>query len=160
LSYTYNKAPKDRELLKTIRGSIIKDIRRNGLTMEDFAHEIGLSEGTLENKLKPAMATSDITISEFIHIMDITADYSPLELIAKRYGFRLSKPDIKKEEAGDLAVAVTIKTLGMEELHGVLAKTVKEAIKDGVIDDGEKEQIKDIAYQFRKLAAELEESMK
>ena len=160
MSYTYNKAPKDRELLKAIRGVIVKDIRQNGLTMKDFAHEIGLSEGTLENKLKPAMATSDITISEFIHIMDITGNYYPLELIAKRYGFILSKPSVKKEEIDDLTVAVTIKTLGLEELHGLLAKTVKEAVKDGVLNNNEKEQIKDIAYQFRKLAAELEESMK
>jgi len=159
MNYTHNKAPKDRELLKTIRRSIIKDIRRNGLTMEDFAHEIGLSEGTLENKLKPAMATSDVTISEFIHIMDLTADYSPLEYIAKRYGFTLCRPKTEESKKAD-AMDLAIKTLDLEATHGDLAKEVKEAVKDGVIDEQEKRAIKEKAYELRKLAAELEESVK
>ncbi len=159
MSYTYNKAPKDRELLKTIRRSIVKDIRRNGFTMEDFAHEIGLSEGTLENKLKPAMATSDITLSEFIHIMDLTADYSPLEYITKRYGFTLCKPKIASQTANDPIINVVIHSLNLEEAQGDLAKAIKEAIKDGVLDEDEKKEIKDLAYELRKLAVSLEESV-
>ncbi|WP_201335142.1 MULTISPECIES: phage regulatory CII family protein [unclassified Nitratiruptor] len=127
--------------------------------MEDFAHEIGLSEGTLENKLKPA-SPYDLTLTEFIHIMDITAAYSPLEYIAKRYGYTLCKPETNPQKSDDPVIAVTLQAFSLEEVQGSLAKTIKEAIADGVLDEAEKSQINDIAHQLRKLAAELQESLK
>jgi len=159
MSYTYNKMQKLKDLCKSIRATITKDIRSNGLSLEDFANEIGLSAGTLENKLKPA-SPYDFTITEFIHILDITGDYAPLEFLAKRYDFRLCKPDTTKSECDNLILAVTLKTFDLEELQGNLAKTIKEAIQDGEIDESEKEEIKNLAYELRKLAAELEESLR
>ena len=160
VSYTYNKAPKNREVLKAIRASITKDIRSNGLSLEEFAHEIGLSEGTLENKLKPSMHTSDITLAEFLHIIDITGDYKALELIAKRYGFILAKSEVSKTEKTDLNTSVMLKTLSLESEQGRFAKVLKEALEDGVLDAVERKKMSDIAYTLRKLALEIEEELK
>ena len=160
MSYTYNKAPKNREILKAIRASITKDIRSNGLSLEEFAHEIGLSEGTLENKLKPSMHTSDITLAEFLHIIDITGDYKALELIAKRYGFVLAKAKTTQTKTDDIKTSVMLKTLNLESEHGKFAKVLQEALEDGVIDDDERNHMREVAYTLRKLALDLEETLK
>ena len=159
MSYTYNKMPKIQELCKLTRRAITKDIRRNGLSLEDFAHELGLSAGTLENKLKPA-SPYDLTITEFIHILDITADYELLEFLAKRYGFILCKPEDEKPKVENPATFVTINTLDLGSVFGELEKIVKEAIEDGVLDEEERNDIGEVAYQIRKLAKRLEESVK
>ena len=159
MSYTFNKMPKIHELCKLIKKVIVKDTRDNGFTREEFANEIGLSEGTLENKLKPA-SPYDLTLHEFIHILDLTGNYEPLEYIAKRYGFTLCRPDTEPQESNDPITIVMLKALGLEEVQGDLAHTVKDAIQDGEIDEDEKRAIKDVAHKLRKLAAELQESLK
>lgn len=156
VSYTYNKMAKLQELCKIIRGSIVKDVRRNGLSFADFAHEIGLSQGTLENKLKPA-SPHDVTVTELIHIMDITADYAPLEYIARRYGFILCKAEEERPSIENTTAFVTINTLDLGAVFGELERIVKEAIEDGEIDESESKEISDIAYEIRKLAKRLEE---
>lgn len=159
ISYTYNKMAKIQELCKIIRGSIVKDVRRNGLSFADFAHEIGLSQGTLENKLKPA-SPHDVTVTELIHIMDITADYAPLEYIARRYGFILCKAEEERSRIENTTAFVTINTLDLGAVFGELERIVKEAIEDGQIDERESKEISDIAYEIRKLAKKLEEIAK
>ncbi len=80
-SYTHNKRPKDTKLCQTIRRSINISRKLQSFTWDDAANELGLSGGTLDNKLKPAKHENDITLSEFIHILEITGDYEPLEYL-------------------------------------------------------------------------------
>ena len=159
MSYTYNKMPKVAEITKAFRRAVTKDIREHGLSWDDFAHQIGLSKGTLENKLKPA-SPYDLTITEAIHIIDITGDYAPLEEIARRYGFILCSPDGEHVADGDPVSIVTIGTLELGVVFGELEKKVKEAIEDGEIDESEADSIGQIVYDIRKLAKRLEDFAK
>ena len=161
MSYTYNKMPKVAEITKAFRRAITKDIREHGLTWDDFANQIGLSRGTLENKLKPA-SPYDLTLTEAIHIIDITGDYGPLEEIARRYGFILCGEDgaTRPRCDGDVVMSVTIGALDLGAVFGDLEKIVSEAVKDGQIDENEADAIEKVAYEIRKLAKQLEEIAK
>ncbi|NPA64467.1 MAG: hypothetical protein GXO16_05790 [Epsilonproteobacteria bacterium] len=156
--YQHNKAPKDRDLLKLIRKAIKKDCLRNGFDFEDFANELGLSAGTLDNKLKPSCDVNVLSLDEFIHILDITADYEPLEYIARRYGFRLCRPEGEIEKpTGDLLDYLTQKVFQIVDEMGKLAQKTREAVRDGELSDQERKEIVDLAFHLRKLAAELEQ---
>lgn len=75
----------DQGLLVTIQKSIINDVKRNNSTKEDFASEIGITKGTLENKWTFSNKINDFTIHELIQIMELTGDISPLEYIGHMF---------------------------------------------------------------------------
>ena len=159
MSYTYNKKQKDKELCKLISASITKDIRETGLDKEEFANSIGLSLGTLENKLKPS-SPNDFTITELIDIMDTTGDYRVLEYIAGLYGFVLSKATSEEKSFTDTITHIVISNFELEESLGDLAHTIKEAIKDEKIDEDEAKEIKKKTAEVRKKAVNIEEFLK
>ena len=85
--YGRNKRAKDHGLLVTINKSIIADCKRNNISKDDFAKEIGTTPGTLKNKITMTNATNDFTLAEYIHILEITGDYSSLKYICEMFGF-------------------------------------------------------------------------
>ncbi len=159
MSYTFNKKPKDKELCKLISASITKDIRENGLDKEEFANSIGLSLGTLENKLKPS-SPNDFTITELIDLMDTTGDYRVLEYIAGLYGFVLQKAKTERSRCEDTITHIVIGSLELESSLGDLASTIKDAIKDKKIDENEAKDIKQKTREVRKKAVNIEEFLK
>ncbi|MGB3750832.1 MAG: phage regulatory CII family protein, partial [Arcobacteraceae bacterium] len=94
-NYTDNKRPKDTNLCKTITKVLTKDRRENGYTKEEQAIELGLSVGTLANKLKPANTINDISISEFVHILELTGDYEPLKYLNTMFDLVAIEQEIK-----------------------------------------------------------------
>ncbi len=72
-------------LLVSIQKSILADIRRNNSTKAEFADEIGICEGTLINKWTNSCKVNDFTLHEFIHIVELTGDISPLEYICHMF---------------------------------------------------------------------------
>ncbi len=156
MEYKYNKAPKDKDLLKLIKRAITKDMRANGLTEDDFANEIGLSAGTLANKLKPSCDTNVLSLDEFIHILDITADYEPLEYIAKRYGFTLCRPDERGEQAEDPELVVIRSALDIGSHLGRLDELARKILEDGIVDEDEKRDYAQMLYELGKVVAQYE----
>jgi len=156
MSYTFNKAPKDKDLLKLIRRAITKDIRENGLTEDDFANEIGLSAGTLANKFKPSCDTNVLSLDEFIHILDITADYEPLEYIAKRYGFTLCRPDDRGEQAEDPELVVMRSALDIGSHLGRLDELARKILEDGIVDEDERRDYAQMLYELGKVVVQYE----
>ena len=156
MSYTFNKAPKDKDLLKLIRRAITKDIRANGLTLEEFANEIGLSAGTLDNKLKPSCETNVLNLDEFIHILDITADYEPLEYIAKRYGFTLCRPGERVEQVENPELVVMRSVLDIGSHLGRLDDLARKILEDGIVDEDEKRNYAQLLYELGKVVVQYE----
>lgn len=150
MSHTFNKQPKDPSFLKVMRKTINKDRKLNGFDMEEEANELGLSCGTLEQKLKPS-APLDFTVSETMHLFEMSGDFTPLEYIANKYGFNL----VEKK----LSIATVI------ELHALadnamienddVFRAVKVSMKDGIIDEEEKQRILQEIDEAQKANAEL-----
>lgn len=150
MSHTFNKEPKDSKFLKVMRSVINKDRKLNGFTLEEEANELGLTQGTLEQKLKPS-APLDFTVSEITHLMDLSGDYSPLEYLANKYDFNL----VKKECcAGTLARINALVDNAMMENQDVF-RVVKVAMEDGEISDDEKREILKEIEEAEKANAEL-----
>ncbi|MFY9088938.1 phage regulatory CII family protein [Arcobacter aquimarinus] len=145
----------DQGLLVTIQKSIIKDIKRNDSTKEDFASEIGITKGTLENKWTFSNKINDFTIHELIHIMELTGDTSPLEYIGHMFDMAVISTNTENvtsvEELNRLTDEAQIQS-------GESFATVKNASKDGVytaeeIEDMKKESLEAIEAEQRKLDA-------
>jgi len=126
--YIHNKQPKDINLLKILRRTISLDKKRNAFTTEDFANEIGLAPGTLDNKLKPS-SDIDMTISEFIHILSITGDTSALDYIASLFDKVLVCKLVAKANISDLNLLVDKANMENSDVF----RAVKDSISDGVI---------------------------
>ena len=127
--------------------------------IEWVAEKLGTTKGYLYAQLEPARTDKPLSVDRVMEITRLTGDMRIIEEMAKEFGYVLCKPgDLEKENADPMIVV--IKTLDLENANGDLAKVVKEAVKDGVLDEEEKKRIKERAYQLRKLAASLEESLR
>lgn len=135
--YTHNKAPKDSGLCKVIRRSINLDRKRQGFDWDDAAHELGMNGGTLENKLKPSMATSDMTVTELTHFMELSGDYAALEYLAKKFDMVLIPKKHESTKIADINVQVDLASMENNDVFRV----VKVAIADDKLTPDEKENI-------------------
>ncbi len=149
--YTHNKAPKDSQFCKILRRSINLDRKRQALEWDDIANELGLSGGTLDNKLKPAMPTSDITVSEFMHFLELSGDYAALEYIAKKFDFMLIPK--KDAEAKTSDINQLVDKANMENAD--VFRVVKMIISDNIITDDERDIILKEIDEAEKANAEL-----
>lgn len=131
--YTHNKAPKDVGLCKVIKRSINLDRKRQGFEWEDAAHELGLSGGTLENKLKPSMANNDMTVSELMHFFSISGDYAGLEYMANQFDLVLIRKKDAVASASDLNLLVDKANMENNDVFSV----IKRAIADGKLTEDE-----------------------
>ena len=145
----------DQGLLIKIQKSINADIKRNNSTKEEFATEIGMTKGTMENKWTFSCKTNDFTVHELIQIMELTGDMTPLEYICHMFDMSVTSNNISSnitaEELSKLADESAIE--GNEAFA-----TVKKAAADGKITLEEKENIKkelieSIEAKQRELAA-------
>ena len=151
--YTHNKRPKEQKLCTMIRRSITLNRKELGLSFEDVANELGLSEGTLSNKLKPAKAENDMTLSEFIHFMELTNDFSAFEYIAEMFDKVLVDKSLDKANVSDINLLVDIANMENSDVFRV----VKESIADKVITQEEQEAILKEIEEAQKANAQLKD---
>ena len=132
-----NKQPKDPKLCKMIRKCITINRKELGLEFEDVAHELGLHEGTLANKLKPSMDHSDMTITEFMHFLELTGDYMALEYMAGEFDMVLVPKEQEKSSINDINILVDVANIENADVFRV----VKKAMSDNELTEEEKEEI-------------------
>jgi len=141
---------------KVIKDFMDKEYKK----IEWVAEKLGTTKGYLYAQLEPNRTDKPLSVDRVIAITELTDDVRIIEAMAKKFGYTLCKPETSKKEFNDPIFTVVINSLSLEELQGDLAKSIKEAIKDGVIDKKEKKEIMDLAYELRKMAVKLEESLK
>jgi len=137
MSYTFNKSPKDRTLCRVIRKTITTQKKNIGLSFAEVAEELGMSNGTLENKLKPAKHDNDLSITEFVHFLELTGDYAALEHIANEFDLVLVPKKDTKSSMGDINLVADLANIENADVFRV----VKNAMQDGTISEDEKEEI-------------------
>ena len=147
--YVFNRQTKDPRFLAAFRKSFNKDRIQNGFTYEESSNEMGLSHGTLEQKLKPS-AENDITVTEWNHLLDLTGDFSTLEYFALKHGFEIKKLDINNSISSSSEVGVQADK-AMIEFNEAWAK-VKNSLLDNKFDRKEKnETLKEISEAIKEL---------
>lgn len=147
--YLFNKQSKDSRFLAIFKKAFNKDRLRNGFTVDEAAHEMGISHGTLEQKLKPS-AENDITVTEWNHHLELTADFSTLEYFAQKHGFELKKLDIYHTSKDDTQINKQADK-AMIEFNEAWAK-VKTSLLDHKLDRKEKnETLAEISEAIKEL---------
>ncbi len=147
------------DIYKTAQRVVRDYMSKHAKKIEWVASHLGTTKGYLYASLDPHQTHKPLSADRIIAITKLTEDPRIIEAMAKEVGYTICRPcDIEKVSAD--TTDVIMKTLDMEAAHGSLAKDVKEAVEDGILDQAEKRSIRDKAYQLRKLAAELEESLK
>ena len=147
--YVLNKQPKDPRFLASFRKAFNKDRKNSNFTPEESANEMGLSIGTLEQKLKPS-AENDITVTEWNHHLELTDDFSTLEYFAQKHGFELKKLDIYHTSKDDTQINKQADK-AMIEFNEAWAK-VKTSLLDHKLDRKEKnETLTEIAEAIKEL---------
>ena len=154
--YVHNKSPKDKKLCQLIRKTITINRKELGLEFEDVAFELGLNAGTLSNKLKPSMMHSDLTLTEFIHFLELTGSYEALQHIANEFGLTLVKNCDSKPIVSDINTLVDNLAVENSELFIV----AKNALNDNSISSDEKLQmmseLEDVIIAASELKSQLE----
>ena len=147
--YLHNKQSKDSRFLAIFKKAFNKDRLRNSFTIDEAAQEMGISHGTLEQKLKPS-AENDITVTEWNHHLELTADFSTLEYFAQKHGFELKKLDIYHTSKDDTQINKQADKT-MIEFNEAWAK-VKTSLLDHKLDRKEKnETLTEIAEAIKEL---------
>ena len=131
--HTHNKEPKDSKLCRLIRKTITINRKEIGLEFADVAFELGLQVGTLENKLKPSYANGDLTLTEFMHFLELTGDYEALRYIASKYDFTLVKNIQNRAECKDIHRLVDNLAIEGSEVF----RTSKKAMDNGYLSEDE-----------------------
>jgi transcriptional regulator with XRE-family HTH domain len=147
--YVFNKQTKDPRFLTCFKKAFNKDRLRNGFTLDEAANEMGISHGTLEQKLKPS-AENDITVTEWNHHLDLTGDFSTLEYFALKHGFELRKLNVDITVPTETIIN-TQADKAMIEFNEAWAK-VKKSLDDSKFDRKEKnETLREISEAIKEL---------
>lgn len=140
--YLSNKQSKDSRFLSLFKKAFHKDRLRNGFSLDEAAHELGMSSGTLEQKLKSS-SENDISVTEWNHHLEITGDFSTLEYFAFKHGFELKKLDVNTQKITAIQVLDDADN-AMQESNEAWGK-IKSSLKDKKLDKKEKlESLKEI----------------
>lgn len=140
--YLSNKQSKDSRFLSLFKKAFHKDRLRNGFSLDEAAHELGMSSGTLEQKLKPS-SENDISVTEWNHHLELTGDFSTLEYFAFKHGFELKKLDVNTQKITAIQVLDDADN-AMQESNEAWGK-IKSSLKDKKLDKKEKlESLKEI----------------
>lgn len=140
--YLSSKQSKDSRFLSLFKKAFHKDRLRNGFSLDEAAHELGMSSGTLEQKLKPS-SENDISVTEWNHHLELTGDFSTLEYFAFKHGFELKKLDVNTQKITAIQVLDDADN-AMQESNEAWGK-IKSSLKDKKLDKKEKlESLKEI----------------
>lgn len=103
---------------------------------ESLSPRLGMSPAVLRSKVNPNTTTHRLALDEADQIMGLTENYAILQALAANHGFGLHRLDA---EQGSGSVLATM--LGLNVCEGEFARTLHDALADGVISDREMNDI-------------------
>ena len=154
---------KNQHVTKAARESIRKYCLANGIGREDIADELGITKGTLDNKLKFDPKNS-FNIEEVLKLCELMDDDSILKTMCAERGLVAFDPIETMADGGDVVGEVVGSVLHIDIEIGKLAKVVHDALEDSILDEKEAEKIimslKALRSIERKLEVMLENNKK
>ena len=142
-------------MYRAAQGLVKRLMEREHKKIEWVAENIGTTKGYLYASLDPHQMHKPLSVDRVIALTRLSGDMSIIEEMAKIFGYALCRADAQSAEYRSI-IDIVNSSLSLQEGQGELSKSIKDAIKDGVIDEKEKQEIKTKAYELRKLAIELE----
>ena len=113
---------------------------------------------TSYNPANPKRMSVD-QLATLLHELDEPDRRFVLEKFAEEYGYNICKaPEAKREPVGAFELFKMV--LEIDGAHGSFARTLKDAVEDGVVDDEEREAIREATFMLRKMVRKLEESLR
>jgi len=117
----------------------------------------GMLNFTTYNPANPKRMSVD-QLAILLYELDYEDREHILSSIVNEFGFNLSSAPKAESKEFNL-VHILRMSLGIDGVHGDLAKTLKEALEDGELSVEEKERIKRATYKVRKAIRALEEAL-
>lgn len=134
---------------------------KNQIDRADFAVDLGIQKGTLDNKLKPSVVNNSLNAEEIIKICELTNDNRILEAMCKELGMlAFNQLKVENVKANNVINALIHHIFKLTNSHGKLAQIFSKAIEDGEIDYKEEKDFFDMTHEIRKDTREVEELMK
>ncbi|OCL85305.1 hypothetical protein AAX26_01790 [Aliarcobacter thereius] len=150
-----NKRKKEHGLLVSTNRAIVNYCKKYNMSKTDFAISIGLaSEGSLLNKLKRSREDTDITISEFIHIIEITGEYEALRYLNEMFGFVMISTESDEFLAAEKLDQITDEA--QIEANEFFAVTKKANFDKKISNDEKESMLKEGFEAITKLNEQLE----
>ena len=118
----------------------------------------GMLNHTTYNPTNPKRMSVD-QLAVLLYELDYEGREHVLEAIVNEYGYNLCRAPEADETEAD-AMFVLHATLGIDGVHGDLARTLADALEDGEIDEEESERIRKATFALRKAIRALEEALK
>lgn len=103
---------------------------------ESLAPRIGMSAGILRNKVNPNNTTNHLTLAEANRIMTVTGDAEILQALAQEHGYTLART-----EGAECGGSILTAMLSLEVRAGDFARTIHDAMVDGIISQNEMKAI-------------------
>lgn len=150
-----NKRKKEHGLLVLITKTINSFCKNTNTEKIDFIHKLGISsEGYLLNKLKRTREDTDITVTELIHIMEITSNYQCLKYINEMFGFVMTSIEPDEHISPELLNQITDEA--QIESNEFFATTKRANIDQKITLEEKENMMKDGMEALEKIKEQLE----
>ena len=118
-----------------------------------LARKLGKREKTLLSKLDPHDDLHQPTVGEFVQIVDMTGDLTPLSVLCEMLGAQL----VTRTSETRQSVPMAVRHAASE--HGDVMRAVEQALADGLIEASESAQIRREIQEARHALAVLENTL-
>lgn len=147
---------KNTNITRAAKNCITEHCMKNQLGREDIALDLGITKGTLDNKLKPSMLNALFTIEEVMQLSEITDDNSILKAMCEERGLVVFDPIELMPDGGDVIHELVTAGLDIDSFKGMLSKEIKDAIEDNLLEEHEIKKILPPVKAIRKIARKIE----
>jgi hypothetical protein len=156
---SYNKSANNSKLLNVIDYSITSFCDSLGFNKAYFSQFLPYSESQYPKYVNPREDSHNLKITDLELILtnlDITHKKLILDSLCQSNGFLcLDSAELEKDES-----SIEKLLLKASASNGELASSFIKAFEDGKISDEEKQELTNIAYDFRKLLISFELNLK
>lgn len=151
---------KNTNVLNATREAIRAHCQRENVGREDVADELGITKGTLDNKLKPSMPMNTFTVEEILKLSDVCDDNSIIKAICEERGLVVFDPIEAMPDGGNLVHSLMLGALTMEGNMGRFADAVRASVADDEISTEEATQLTRLLRDLRTLCRVIELSLR
>lgn len=118
-----------------------------------IAKSTGQREQTFRNKLTPGDVSHQLSLGDFVMVLNQTADTSPLDVLCRMFDGQFVS------RTGQRSESITLAVLKAMSEHGDIATELTAALEDGVISDTELTRIHREIIEARNALIQLENTV-
>jgi hypothetical protein len=117
----------------------------------ELARKLGKREQVFRNKLNPNDETHGLMLHEFVAVLDVTGDLSPLETLVAMFGCTLTRKALPQ------SLSLMAAVLSADVEHGDVTRAIQSALADGRLTDRDRLTIRKEINEARAALDALED---